>query len=333
MSGVPAQPFVAPGPEPSCPDARSEAVVLVVDDAPVDRRRAGGLVEGLGWQAAYAENGATALAAIETKVPAVVLTDLLMPEMDGLELVRAIRSRYPFLPVVLMTAHGSEEVAIRALRSGAASYVPKRSLAQDLGETLERVVAAAQARWSHQRLLACMSQVEGAFVLENDATLLAALTGTLQETLSNMGLCDETDRIRIGIALTEALTNAMYHGNLEISSELRQRDDNSYDQLVRERCRQAPYRDRRIHVTARYTLPEAVFSIRDEGPGFDPSRLPDPTDPTNLEKRSGRGLLLIRTFMDEVLHNATGNQITLIKRCKPGTTGSNVVAVAPSRRA
>ena len=43
--------------------------------------------------------------------------------------------------------------------------------------------------------------------------------------------------------------------------------------------------------------------------------LPDPTDPANIEKVSGRGLLLIRTFMDEVHHNKTGNEITMIKRC------------------
>ena len=54
--------------------------------------------------------------------------------------------------------------------------------------------------------------------------------------------------------------------------------------------------------------------IRDEGPGFDTTTLPDPTDPANLEKRSGRGLLLIKAFMSEVRHNARGNEVTLIRR-------------------
>ena len=58
----------------------------------------------------------------------------------------------------------------------------------------------------------------------------------------------------------------------------------------------------------------ASFIIRDEGPGFDPSKLPDPTDARNLGKPSGRGLLLIRTFMDEVGYNPSGNEIRLIKR-------------------
>jgi anti-sigma regulatory factor (Ser/Thr protein kinase) len=59
---------------------------------------------------------------------------------------------------------------------------------------------------------------------------------------------------------------------------------------------------------------EAVFAIRDEGQGFDPASLPDPTDPANLERISGRGLLLIQTFMDKVEHNESGNQITMTKR-------------------
>ncbi len=61
---------------------------------------------------------------------------------------------------------------------------------------------------------------------------------------------------------------------------------------------------------------EVRYVIRDEGPGFNPAALPDPTDPTQLEKATGRGLYLIRTFMDEVQHNATGTEITMVKRKK-----------------
>jgi anti-sigma regulatory factor (Ser/Thr protein kinase) len=64
----------------------------------------------------------------------------------------------------------------------------------------------------------------------------------------------------------------------------------------------------------RFAPGEATFVIQDEGPGFDPASLPDPTDPENLDKVSGRGLLLMRTFMDEVSYNDRGNQVTMIKR-------------------
>ena len=55
--------------------------------------------------------------------------------------------------------------------------------------------------------------------------------------------------------------------------------------------------------------------IQDEGPGFDPNDVPDPTLPENLDKPSGRGVMLMKAFMDDVLYNETGNQLTFIKRC------------------
>ena len=105
-----------------------------------------------------------------------------------------------------------------------------------------------------------------------------------------------------------------YHGNLEVTSELKARGRGAARQLGEERRSRPPYRDRRVHVTARETYDEAQYVIRDEGPGFDPFQLPDHSDPANMEKAAGRGLVLIRTFMDLVYHNKAGNEITLIKR-------------------
>ena len=55
----------------------------------------------------------------------------------------------------------------------------------------------------------------------------------------------------------------------------------------------------------------ATFIIRDEGPGFDPNKVPDPTAPENLEAVCGRGIWLMRSLMDEVDYNETGNEVTL----------------------
>jgi anti-sigma regulatory factor (Ser/Thr protein kinase) len=121
----------------------------------------------------------------------------------------------------------------------------------------------------------------------------------------------------VGIALNEALVNAIHHGNLEVSSALREGSERDYCEQLAERRGQSPYRDRRVRLTVRQTPDQVRYLIRDEGPGFDPRQLPDPTDPANLERLSGRGLLLIRTFMDEVRHNDAGNEITLVKRCGP----------------
>lgn len=302
-------------PTASCPNSRAGLpTVLVVDDSPADQLLAGALVEqAVGWRVAYASSGAEALAVLDREKPVLVLTDLVMPGMDGLQLVEAIHRAHPLVPIILMTAHGSEEMAIRALKHGAASYVPKRSLDTDLAGTLDQVLAAAQAHRQQQRLGDCLTGLESHFVLENDRDLIPPLIAYFQEQMTRFQLCESSTRIRIGVALEEALLNAMYHGNLEVSSELRQNGDDAFHRLAEERRQQVPYRERQIFVDASVSHGKATFVVRDEGPGFDRSVLPDPTALPNLEKTSGRGLLLIQTFMDEVSYNAVGNELTMVK--------------------
>jgi CheY-like chemotaxis protein len=295
----------------------SPPLILIVDDAPVELHLAGMLLEkDLGSRVAFAGHGREALAAIKTEMPALIVTDLLMPEMDGLQLVEEVRARFPTLPIVLMTAHGNEELALRALEAGAASYVPKRTLAKVLAPTVERILSAARQERRRNYVLECISRLEADFEIENDPALVPHLIAHVQEQMLRMKLCNENTKIRIGVALEEALLNGLYHGNLEVSSELRQDGSNRYEELAGERRGLAPYRDRRLHVQVRLSMREASFVIRDEGPGFDLTQLLDPTDPENMLRTSGRGLLLIRTFMDEVIHNAAGNQITMVKRAQ-----------------
>jgi hypothetical protein len=225
-----------------------------------------------------------------------------------------VRQRHPLVPVVLFTAHGSEEVASKALQGGAASYVPKKDVDRDLARTVAHVLAAAQVNRRRQRVLECVQELDCRMALDSDPVLVPLLIAHLQEHLVRMKLVDENGKIRVGVALEEALLNGLYHGNLELSSDLRQDDSEEFRRTAEERRRQPPYRERLLHVHVRLSPEEARFVIRDEGPGFDVGGLPDPTDPENLLKCSGRGLLLIRTFMDEVRHNDRGNEITLIRR-------------------
>jgi anti-sigma regulatory factor (Ser/Thr protein kinase) len=225
------------------------------------------------------------------------------------------------VPVVLMTAYGNEEIALQALQEGAASYVPKKSLERDLASTLEQVAAAAQVESRHQRLLERLSLAELQFVLDNDRLLVASLVAHLRNYLVRLGLCDETAMTRVCIALEEALLNAIFHGNLQLSSDLRQEGEEAYYRLAEERRGIAPFRDRQVFCTTQLSRAEVRVTIRDEGPGFNPSALPDPTDPANLGRIGGRGLLLIRTFMDSVTHNQAGNEVTLVKRSKQPPVG------------
>ena len=211
-----------------------------------------------------------------------------------------------------MTARGSEEVAVQALEAGAASYVPKKTLVRDLVEVVERILEASRERKSYTRLLGKLQAAS--FVLENDLELISSLVSYLTQILRDSGMFDESNCQRISTALDEALTNAYYHGNLEVRSEIRQHDARAYRLLAEQRRQAAPYRDRRILVQASLTSDAARFVVTDEGRGFDVGAVPDPTLPENLEQPSGRGIFLMKTFLDDVRYNEAGNQVTLLKR-------------------
>jgi anti-sigma regulatory factor (Ser/Thr protein kinase) len=158
-----------------------------------------------------------------------------------------------------------------------------------------------------------MVRRESAFVLGNDPELIAALLKLLQEELEGVNLCDPTGQLQVGVALQEALTNALFHGNLEVSSELRQEDERQFDDLAEQRRGLEPYCSRRIRVQVQLDRDAARFVIGDDGPGFDTALFDRPVQPEDLMRIGGRGLLLIRTFMDQVSFNTTGNQITMVK--------------------
>ena len=305
--------------DPAYPQGQESPMsrILVVEDSATQAMQIRLLLEEAGFEVEVARGGADGLAALDRAGVDVVLSDLDMPGLNGLDLVEAIRINHPAVPVILMTALGSEEIAAQALQRGAASYVPKKNLDRDILPTLRNVLGVANAERAQDRISECLTRAEFRFRLESDPTLVPLLIGHLREHVARLQSCDETDLIRVGMALNEALLNAIYHGNLEVDSALRQEDERHFHDLAGRRRRQSPYRDRRVEVVATIGPAEARFVVRDEGPGFDPDSLPDPCDSANLDCIGGRGLLLIRTFMDEVSYNAIGNEITMIKRCRP----------------
>lgn len=289
--------------------------VLIVDDEEMDRLAAERCLRSIdGLEVGHARSGEEALEHLDDpEPPDVVLTDLRMPGMDGLALVERLRRDHPRLPVVLMTSRGNEEIAARALRAGASSYVPKRRLSEDLAETVLRFLDVVAARRLPDEVLEYLEGRETRFRLASDPALVPTLTAYLQQNLERLGFADDATRYRVGMAVMEALSNAIIHGNLEVASELRRTDRAAYYQLIAERREREPYASRRVTCIARERPDSVEYAIADEGPGFDPHDLPDPTAPDNLLKVSGRGIMLIRTFMDEVEFSEGGNEITMRK--------------------
>src|SRR5262249_14382261 len=146
-----------------------------VEDSRTQAAEIACLLEDAGHGVETAAQGEDALALIARAMPDAVVTDLVMPVMNGLQLVEAVRRQHPALPIILMTAHGSEEIAARALREGAVSYVPKAYLESTFLPTLENLLNVTRTERQHQRALEYLARSESHFVLDNAPSAIPPL--------------------------------------------------------------------------------------------------------------------------------------------------------------
>src|SRR5919202_1852954 len=125
---------------PSRRDQMKSGKILVVDDEPAEREGLARLVGQWGYEVETASSGEEALNLVETQHPAVVLTDLVLPEMDGLTLLQKLKETGRPPIVLLVTGHGTVDTAVEAMRQGAFDYLTKPVDAQRLQALLEKSI-------------------------------------------------------------------------------------------------------------------------------------------------------------------------------------------------
>jgi DNA-binding NtrC family response regulator len=126
--------------------------LLLVDDEPAILFALKELAKSRGHEALLARSGAEALAKLEGVDT--VVTDYAMPEMDGVQLLQAVRERDESLPVIILTAHGSERIAVRSMKTGAYEYVTKPFDIEEMSQVIDRALEARALRLQNRRLTA-----------------------------------------------------------------------------------------------------------------------------------------------------------------------------------
>ncbi|MCA9066168.1 MAG: response regulator, partial [Planctomycetaceae bacterium] len=296
--------------------------ILLVDDSPFSLRLASAALESLhGCSVICAEDGYTALELLSIERFDLMITDLNMPNMDGLGLIREVQRRWPELPSIVITAYGSEAVATQALQAGAFSYVPKSHLREELANTVRSVLKATDRQRNEEQLLCSVVEQSLTLTLPNYEARISPTIDYVQKLVAAMRLFPPARLMHLRVALEEALSNAIVHGNLEISSSLRERDDGCHTKLIRERRHQSPYDSRRVTIEIHLNRHSATFVIRDEGPGFNLTSIPDPTAVENLLRPSGRGIAMMHALLDGVQYNDAGNEVTLKMNVRERTDG------------
>lgn len=135
----------------------------------------------------------------------------------------------------------------------------------------------------------------------------------LMQRAKHWGVVTEVTSYRLVTVLHEALTNAIIHGNLEISSELKEQDDDGFMRQVALRCADPNYSRRVVDIRALFEGKSARWVISDQGAGFDHAAILRRLDAGEYDplKPSGRGLMLIRAFVDEMSYEDNGRRLIL----------------------
>lgn len=292
------------------------STILVVDDEEVIRFTLQKKLSRMGYNVISLEKAEDVLYLLKSGDTPIdlIITDIKLRKMDGIDLLSRIRSMDEPIPVLLITGHGNVEDAIRALRYGASDFIRKPFDINDVASSVRSILRHKQEK----KLAASFGQYieydRTVYRVPVDASLINPMSYKLTKDLTPAGLCNATTAENLSLSLREALSNAMFHGNLEISSDVRAEGGvRAFNEEIDRRKDDPLYRGRMVAITYELNTRYVEYILEDEGPGFNYRLLPDPRDPENFFKDSGRGLLIIRIHMDEVEWNEKGNLIRMRK--------------------
>lgn len=276
--------------------------ILIVEGNAELRAVLADALSGLGHEVVTAGDRAAAVSRDDLEDFDLIISDLAEYNDSGVQLVSELKRQRLFVPIVVSSEEAHHTGIIKAFKLGAANFVRKPYDEAELRSIVEKTLGYKLRFIEDLKVLPYVREhIE--FELPSDLSLMNGVLHYLIERVAALGVI-KPDTSNLFIALDEAFVNAVKHGN---------RGD--HRKLVR--------------ITADLSAKEARFTVEDEGEGFSLQDIPDPCDPANLFKTSGRGVLLIYNIMDEVEYNERGNRLTMVKRPEGSLDSELIESLGP----
>lgn len=231
-----------------------------------------------------------------------IISDLTDEADGGVQILSELKRKRLLVPIVVSSEEANHHGVIKAFKLGAANFLRRPYDDAELRNIVEKTLGYKLRFVEDMKVLPFVHEkIE--FELPSDLSLMNGVLHFLHERVAQLGVI-RPESSNLFIALDEAFVNAVKHGNRGDSSKL-------------------------VRITAELSSKEARFTIEDEGDGFKVNEIPDPLDPANLFKASGRGVLLIYNIMDEVAYNERGNSLTMVKRAESSLDHELIESLAP----
>lgn len=276
--------------------------ILIVDNNDELRAMLEQVLQELGHEVVATGDRAIALAREDLDEFDLIISDLTEDEHSGMQLLSEIKRKRLMVPVVVSSDEAQQPGVVKAFKMGAANFLRLPYNKDELRDIVEKTLSYKLRFVDDLKILPHVREKID-FELPSDVTLMNGVLQYLIERVSKLGLI-KPERSNLFIALDEAFVNAVKHGNRNDPRKL-------------------------VRITAELSSKEARFTVEDEGDGFNVQEIPDPRDPSNLFKASGRGVLLIYNIMDEVQYNERGNRLTMVKRPEDSLESELIEALTP----
>ena len=213
--------------------------------------------------------------------------DLVITDLDGKNLLSGLNSNghedLPCLPKPISESRST----VKAFKICLANYATSNFDEAEINELVKTTLNyKAQFIDRGEAIKNRSEQID--FEVPSIISIMHDILEYLMKRVEKLGVVSP-ERSNLFVALDEAFVNAVKHGNKFDTNKL-------------------------VRISVRISPKKASFTIEDEGEGFDVKSIPDPTDPENLFKTSGRGVMFIYNIMDEVSYNKRGNRLTMVKK-------------------
>ncbi len=286
--------------------------VLIVDDEEILRNILSRFLKQANFEPIEAKDGKEAIELFKISNPALIISDIMMPKMDGLTLLNEIKKLDNNAMVILMTGYGNEDILLEALRGGALNFFKKPFNFHELIKFVEHALKHKKEPQFDALYSEHLVEEIKSFSFPTEETNILPIVN--QITLHLKKIVPESEILNIKIGIEEILTNAIEHGNLGITFDEKQKaiEEGKWGEFIESRLNINNNRKKLIKINSKLTQEKFEIVVTDEGEGFDWQSLPEVTA-DNLLRYNGRGIFLTKIYFDEVIFNEKGNEVTLVK--------------------